>query len=724
MKIFALNENNGTIIWNKTLAKNIPAFESLPKGLHFYNLMPTSTPSVKENTKRLYVTSPDGKVHAFSTEGAEIWNTSLPSAVYGIIPTFSCTSPVIADDDVYVASTNGVVHALEALDGEKLWEFNCKTEDQEVLTQPYILASPIVADGIIYVSVTEDLSTFGGSIFSIGNYTSGQKAWVVSYPLHVPVGNWWQKFQAYNSSKSGITFSILDENYNILLSGIKNNYSISESSKLNTNIIRLSAEFSRKNISQNPTLYSWGVTWYPETNAPVFDSFSPGGWINTNTPTCTIEIKDTKPGLDISSAKYQIKYKSDENKTITTDPITAYCSGKDGTKDEQFTANISELNLSKHIVDLINIKISIKDLAGNEATFQQNFQMDTVKPTSQINGEFSDINNKPVAVKTNASDGKSGVKNVALYYRYSSDNVNWGNWKTFGNSNIKRPYEWLFSGKVNESGYYELCTIATDNASNKEDFPTSSDDKRIISFLYDAVAPRILTEFAVEYRFNKLPEFSIEFGDDFKLDKVEYRLNFNTNWRLIKNNINSKSYAGEWNISQDDWEYMTEKEKYNLSFKLTDFSGNQYITPENKALKIIKDLTTSKSYLDLSDFRDFHLDDKFTIATSLHGEKNITKMALYYRYSADKEEWSKWKQYGKDDSTKPFEWKFTANEGSGYYEFYTKAWDSSGIVGESDSESINVTLFPMTAVIVMIFLAIILILISAFILIRMKKKKT
>jgi hypothetical protein len=630
----------------------------------------------------------------------------------------------VADDVVYVASTNGVVHALKALDGKELWEFNLKTNDPELLAQPYILASPIVADGIIYVSATEELSGFSGGIYSIGNYTSGQKAWVVSYPLHVPTGNWWQKFQAYNSSKSGITFSILDENYNILLSGIKNNDPISDSSKVNTSIIRLSAEFSRKNKSQNPTLYSWGVTWSSETNAPVFNSFSPGGWINTNTPTCTILVKDTNSGLDIASAKYQIKYKSDENKTITTDSITAYCSGKDGTKDEQlFTANILELDLSKHIVDLINIKISIKDLAGNEATFQQNFQMDTVKPTSQINGDFSDIYNEPVAVKANASDGKSGVKTVALYYRYSSDNDDWRDWKTFSNSNIKRPYEWLYNGKDNESGYYELCTIATDNASIKEDFPENRDDERIVSFIYDTTRPFISTEFVDEYS-NKLPEFSIKFEDDFMLEKVEYRANFNNNWTLVKDNIDGKSYAGEWSLAKEDWDNMTEKEEYRIYFKLTDFCGNQYTTPTIETLKIIKDLTTSKSYLDLSDFQDFHLDDKFTIATSLHGEKNITKMALYYRYSADKEEWRKRKQYGEDDSTKPFEWKFTANEGSGYYEFYTKAWDSSGIAGESEPESINVALFPMTAVMVMIFLAIILILISAFILIRMKKKKT
>jgi hypothetical protein len=406
-----------------------------------------------------------------------------------------------------------------------------------------------------------------------------------------------------------------------------------------------------------------------------------------------------------------------------TDWFNAKCTDSNGVKKTKLTATIQDLN--KNISDLKSIKFSIKDLAGNQATSTiKKLKMDTVKPTSEIDNisDFSDKYNEPVSIKAIASDDKSGVRTVALCYRYSPDNDDWEDWNTF--SDVKKPYKWLFEliGDDYNGGYYKLVTIATDNASNKEDFPTSNNDDRIISVIYDASNPYILTEFSDEYRFNKLPEFSIDFEDDFKLEKIEYMLNFNTNWTLIKDNINSESYTDEWNIAQDDWDYMAEKEEYILYFKLTDLCGNQYTTSNDEALTIIKDLTTSRSYLDLSDFKDFHLDDKFIVATNLHDETNITKMALYYKYSSDNEEWSEWKQYGKTLTESPFEWKFTADEGSGYYNFYTKTWDS-GMVGESDPESINVALFPMTQTIIMVLLVVILLIATTFLLVKMKKEK-
>lgn len=726
VKVIAVDEYNGTVLWNTTIATNIPAFESLPKALQLYNIMATSTPAIYETT--LFVTSPDGNLSALkTTDGEKLWSVDLPSGLFGLLPLYPCTSPVATANRVYVASADGVVHAF-SMSGEKLWDFRCVT-NESFLDMSYILAAPIVADGVLYVSVTEELADLSGRIFSIGNATTQQRGKVISNPIHVPKVKWWDKFEAVKTGTGNITFSILDEHYSVLLDNVKHGDVISDSSIINTNVIRLCAKFS-KDGSEDPLLDSWSIIW--KANAPpVLDdkSFTPNkdGWINTNTPVCSINVYDAMPGLNVDSARYRITYISDENKAVTSDWISANCSGTYGTKENQMiVADISDLNFSEDIAKLKNITISIQDLAAYESTIGVSFKIDMIKPTSNIQNitSFQKIYNESVTIKANASDDKSGVKTVALCYRYSSDNDDWGDWKTFPDIKTQKPYEWLFNGEDNESGYYELRTIATDIANNKEDFPTSSSDNRTVSFLYDATPPFISTNLAKGYKFNKLPEFKITFEDDFKLDKVEYRLNFHgiNNWTLIKNNIDSKSYTGEWTIAENDWKNMIEKEEYHIYFKLTDFCGNQNITNGSKAPKIIKDLTLSRSYLDLSDFQDLHLDNKFTIATNLHGETNITKIALYYRYSSDKEEWSEWKLYGEDQKS-PFEWKFTADEGSGYYEFYTEAWDSSDMVGESDPESINVALFPTTAVIVMIFLVIILTLISAFILAKMKKKK-
>jgi len=168
---------------------------------------------------------------------------------------------------------------------------------------------------------------------------------------------------------------------------------------------------------------------------------------------------------------------------------------------------------------------------------------------------------------------------------------------------------------------------------------------------------------------------------------------------------------------------MIEGVDYYIYFRITDICGNQYETPsDNESLKLIKDLTPSKSYLDLSDFQEWHWDNVFTITTNIPDDSSITNMELYYRYSPDKEEWSEWKRYGGNLTESPFKWKFTAKEGSGCYEFYTRVC-AAGMVGESKVESVSVTVFPMIPIVIMISLVIILILVSAFISVKMKKKK-
>ncbi|KAA0002212.1 MAG: hypothetical protein FE046_00255 [Thermoplasmata archaeon] len=89
----------------------------------------------------------------------------------------------------------------------------------------------------------------------------------------------------------------------------------------------------------------------------------------------------------------------------------------------------------------------------------------------------------PVSITATASDDASGVKQVALYYRYSTDNSSWGAWNLFAND-TSSPWEWTFTFPDGE-GYYEFYTIAEDNAGNVEGAPPSADENAG----YDATAP-------------------------------------------------------------------------------------------------------------------------------------------------------------------------------------------------------------------------------------------
>jgi hypothetical protein len=212
-------------------------------------------------------------------------------------------------------------------------------------------------------------------------------------------------------------------------------------------------------------------------------------------------------------------------------------------------------------------------------------------------------------------------------------------------------------------------------------------------------------------------------------------LNFNNEigeWTKINDgDINNKNYTGNWNLTQSDWEYMIEKESYYMYFKLTDSLENQYITPSaDKAVKIIKDFDineTTPHDPNLSDFEEWHWDNVFTVSVNITGE-DITNLQLHYSYSADNITWSEWKQYGDNQTAPPFIWNFTAEAGSGYYGFKTVVWDTNGNVITSQVKLVSVTLFPTIPIIIMMSLAVILILVTAFVLgfkpFKLKKKKT
>ncbi|UCH71515.1 MAG: PQQ-binding-like beta-propeller repeat protein [Thermoplasmatales archaeon] len=716
LKVFALNKYDGTILWNNTISESLLAFERLPKEFGFYNLMAASTPSVYEN--KLFVTAPGGKLYSFDAKtGEKIWNITLDS---GILDSYACTAPVVTDDYIYVALADGIVYAVDQ-SGAKAWEFDCAIEEQSTFAATGILSSPIIADGVLYVSVTEELYHLSGRIYAIGNYTKNLKARVISKPIYVPFDKWWKKFECDNTTDGSIKYSILDTDYNVLIDDVRNGEDISDGSIVNTYVVRLSADLSRQNEAQDPILEEWNIIWI-ENGPPIIrgDTFipDPDGWINTNTPVCEVRAYDVMPGLDVDSARYNVVYETDENEEITSNWIGAKCSGEDGaTNNQTITADLSTSGISEEIADLRWITISIKDLAGYETTISKTFKKDMITPISEIENidNFLSEYKKSVKISADAEDpgdeNVSGIKTVSLYYKLKSDEE----WVNYGS--IDSPYIWYFNEDT--SGEYEFCTIAKDKAGNLEN-KTKQEE---LSFIFDMNEP-YEPEFEEEYRFNELPFFSIEFKDDYKLDSVAYRLSFHgeSNWTKIGEDISKKSYVGEWYITQNDWDYMDEEKEYYIYFKLIDSLGNRYETKNDaEALKIVKDLTIYKSYLDLSDAEKWHWDNMFTISADIPSDSNITHVELYYRYSDDNKLWGEWEKYGNKLSSSPFEWKFVAEDGSGYYEFKTKVWDSAGNVGESPAEKIKVNIYSMIATTtIIIIIAIILI---AIIFVFIKKKR-
>ncbi|MEW6592728.1 MAG: Ig-like domain-containing protein [Candidatus Hadarchaeota archaeon] len=120
--------------------------------------------------------------------------------------------------------------------------------------------------------------------------------------------------------------------------------------------------------------------------------------------------------------------------------------------------------------------VTAEDQAGNitQSTSTFTVNVDTVPPTSSVNQivPFWQVS-APFTVSATASDATSGVESIELFYRSSTDGVNWTEWQSFG-TDATAPYEWSFTAP---DGYarYEFYSVATDVAGNVESAPDVAD---------------------------------------------------------------------------------------------------------------------------------------------------------------------------------------------------------------------------------------------------------
>ncbi|MFW6120950.1 MAG: PQQ-binding-like beta-propeller repeat protein, partial [Petrotogales bacterium] len=705
-KVTALIANNGSFLWDYAI-----------DNLH---AVADSTPAVYNDV--LYVASPNGNIYALdvNNKGKTIWKKQLYKGRTG---NFLKTSPAYADGLVYIGTPTGTFYALDAPDGDIKWYFDTIKyyENHAVVT------SPIVSNGLVF------FGDENGKLYSIGSYEKPNQeieGSLVSIPINLPTGFWWGKFYAnYNTSEdNSITFSILDKDKNHIKNIGKGDDITMEDITIERTI-RLQANLYAKNLSVNPDLFDWRVTFEEDKEKPFFDNATfapnPEGWINEIVPVFSVQVVDRGTGLLVSSAQYVLKYSIEDE--VHTDTFDADCTGKNGTTDlEKIKANISALDFFQNITDLHSIKISVKDLAGNEASISVDLNIDRDKPRSYIHNETIkesyNAEDRYVSVMATAEDDISGILQVGLFYRFSKTPTFSGNWTQFGDYVLSdNSPTWNFIAEQG-GGYYQLRTIAEDKAHNVEEKENGE-----VSFIYDPIPPPI-PEFPDVLWFNTLPTFStIVFTDDFLLDTIEYRPNFDEVWTTIDSNISKKRYDSPWTLLTKYWNQMREGEVYYLYFRLTDSVGNiNTIVDREDALIIKKDISEPKVDLDFPDLEaEWNWKDTFNISAFADDRNGsgIKTVKLYYRYSEDNTSWSNWAKYDDELTSPPFQWKFQAEKGDGYYQFYIETEDNAGNTAESKVFSTGVYIFPLVLIVGMVVLIAALILISIILFILWKKKK-
>jgi outer membrane protein assembly factor BamB len=717
--IVALNLEDGTFLWNATLCELTTRYSNLAD----------STPAVYDGI--LYAASPDGKVYAiYTTNGTIRWSSSIYT-----IPSGSTSglffSPAYADDHIYIGTPSGTMYAINATNGKTTWQFT-------TYYTASIDGSAVVSNGLVF------FADANGRLYSIGQFATSTEevtGRIISIPIRLPEAYWWDTFYAdvsYDSSISSIKFKLLDEDNTILQDNIANKTSLSAGDQLLDRTIRLRADFSSKNLSKNnPKLLRWYVTLTVDTQKPWLNSSSfrpdPNGWLPKIVPVFTIKVKDNNTGLRVNSAVYTLSYTL--NNVSQKSTVPALCSGKNGTKDIQLlTMNISALPFYKNITALHSIMFNITDLAGNTASKTVTFKQDTKKPTSSIITKQMQkrYNTSFIYINATANDtgvlnvDASGIKLVELYYRYSQKNNFTGNWIYFANSTKTNPsWKFNFTNRQNQDGgYFELCTIAKDNANNNESFPSVGD----VSFLYDWKAPSLPSYSGETLWFKERPTFSVSFEDDFRLDTIQYRPNFETIWTTIASRVNSSIYNADWSLKEEYWDFMAEDEVYYLYFNINDTLGNRLLVTSNaKAITIRKDTSSPSISIDTPVVsEEWVWTENFTVSglgTDQNGS-GIKDATLYYRFSEDKSNWSDWATYGQTLDYPHFEWDFNATKGDGYYEVKINVTDYAGNMGESDVFLIGVASFPTTLVAVMASLIVVLVLVSLIIFFKWRKKRT
>ena len=97
-----------------------------------------SSPTVAEDA--VYVGSSDGNLYALdAASGVTLWRYWTWESVF--------SSPATAEGIVYVGSDTGSLHALDAVSGDELWRYE---------TAARVYSSPAVAEGAVYFGSDDD----------------------------------------------------------------------------------------------------------------------------------------------------------------------------------------------------------------------------------------------------------------------------------------------------------------------------------------------------------------------------------------------------------------------------------------------------------------------------------------------------------------------------------------------------------------------------------------
>jgi hypothetical protein len=306
---------------------------------------------------------------------------------------------------------------------------------------------------------------------------------------------------------------------------------------------------------------------------------------------------------------------------------------------------------------------------------------DITPPSSFVDAIAPYWHSSPVTITATATDTLSGVGNVSLRYRYSSDNSTWNLWVPFG-TDTSPPWSWSF-GFPDGEGHYQFYSLATDVAGNVEGKSPAPEAEagHIVAQLntsVDAISP---------YWHITLPVTITATADGgmIGMDTVElfYRHTAdNISWGMWTSF--AIDTASPWSWSFD---FPFGEGHYQFYSVGVDNLGNTEPPPPGYDASCGYDPTPPSSYV-VTIVPYWHSLSPVTVdAIAQDTMSGVEDVSLWSRHSTDNASWNAWSQYSTDPAV-PYSWSFDFPYGDGHYEFYSIATDVAGNV-ESKTQAVE-----------------------------------
>jgi hypothetical protein len=317
------------------------------------------------------------------------------------------------------------------------------------------------------------------------------------------------------------------------------------------------------------------------------------------------------------------------------------------------------------------------DNAGNPETMKSSYETlvgyDATGPVSNVEVIDTYWRTSPLLIiNATASETVSTIDNVTLWYRHSTNNASWGSWISFS-ADASAPYSWTFNFP-NGEGFYEFFSIASDIVGNSEsmkvafetlcgyDMSSPSSNVDVIDTYWHGTSTISVNATATDttsgvesvelwYRFssdNSSWGLWISFGMD---NTAPYQWTFDF--------PDSQGYYEFFSIANDS---AGQIESVKISSEA--ICGYDTGRPTSSVQAITPYLRTS-SPISLG----------VTASDTVSG---VVSVDLWYRYSVDDTNWGLWTIYDTDTAS-PWTFSFDFSDGEGYYEFFSRATDLSGL---------------------------------------------